>query len=92
MTSDLVQQATGGRGIESVTFKTISQGVATTVWAGFRAPAEEVGGRYCEDCHVAAITKDPTLRAGVRTNAIDPTRADALWTKSEEVVGERFSL
>ncbi len=90
MTPDLVQQATGGRGIESVTFKTIPQGAATTVWAGFRAPAEEVGGHYCEDCHVAALTKDPTVRAGVRAYALDATRADALWTKSEEMVGERF--
>jgi len=92
MTPDLVQQVTGGRGIGSVTFKTIPQGAATTVWAGFRAPAEEVGGRYCEDCHVAVITKDLTVRAGVRAYAIDPARADALWTKSEEMVGERFPL
>jgi len=92
MTPELVQQATSGRGIQSVTFKTIPQGAATTVWAGFKAPAEEVGGRYCEDCHVAAITKDLTVRVGVRAYAIDPTRAEALWTKSEEMVGERFSL
>jgi len=92
LTPDLVQQATSGRGIQSVVFKTVPQGAATTVWAGFRAPAEEVGGRYCEDCHVATITKDPTLRGGVRAYAIDPARADALWTKSEEMVGERFQL
>jgi NAD(P)-dependent dehydrogenase (short-subunit alcohol dehydrogenase family) len=90
MTPDLVQQATGGKGIGSVTFKTIPQGAATTVWAGFKAPAEEVGGRYCEDCHVAAITTDLTVRVGVRAYALDPTRADALWTKSEEMVGEHF--
>ena len=34
-------------------WKTIPQGAATSVWAGVVAPADEVGGRYCEDCHVA---------------------------------------
>jgi len=34
-------------------FKTIPQGAATSVWAAFVAPAEEVGGRYCEDCQVS---------------------------------------
>src|SRR6202051_1717775 len=29
-------------------WKTIPQGTATSVWAAFVAPAEEVGGRYCE--------------------------------------------
>jgi NAD(P)-dependent dehydrogenase (short-subunit alcohol dehydrogenase family) len=28
--------------------KTIPQGAATSVWAGVVAPAEAVGGRYCE--------------------------------------------
>src|SRR6202047_656271 len=32
-------------------WKTIPQGAATTVWAGAIAAANEVGGRYCENCH-----------------------------------------
>ena len=28
---------------------------------------------------------------GVRAYAVDPVRAHALWVKSEEMVGERFS-
>ena len=71
-------------------FKTIPQGAATTVWSGFVAPAELVGGRYCEDCHVAEIVEG-TVRHGVRPYALDPDRAKALWAKSEEMVGERFS-
>jgi NAD(P)-dependent dehydrogenase (short-subunit alcohol dehydrogenase family) len=92
LTPDLILQITGGKGLESLAFKTIPQGAATTVWAGFRARADEVGGRYCEDCHVATITKDMTARGGVRTYAIDPERASALWRKSEEMVGERFAF
>src|SRR4030081_726759 len=29
-------------------FKTIPQGAATSVWAGVLAPADEIGGQYCE--------------------------------------------
>jgi NAD(P)-dependent dehydrogenase (short-subunit alcohol dehydrogenase family) len=90
LTPDLVHQITGGKGFESIAFKTIPQGAATTVWAGFKASAEEVGGRYCEDCHVAPVTQDLTERIGVRAYALDPKRADALWSKSEELVGEHF--
>src|SRR5258706_4105215 len=38
-------------------FKTIPQGAATSVWAAFVAPAEEVGGRYCEDSQVSQGTE-----------------------------------
>ena len=73
------------------TWKTIPQGAATTVWAGFVAPADMVGGRFCEDCHVADVVDGAMLRSGVRPYALDPEHAKALWAKSEEMVGERFS-
>ena len=73
-------------------FKSVPQGAATTVWAGFVAPADAVGGRYCEDCHVCEVNDDTTSRAGVRSYALNPSRAEALWRKSEEMVGERFPL
>ena len=51
-----------------------------------------VGGRYCEDCHVAEIVTEgaDSPRGGVRAYALDPEHAKALWAKSEEMVGERF--
>jgi NAD(P)-dependent dehydrogenase (short-subunit alcohol dehydrogenase family) len=74
--------------------KTIPQGAATSVWAGVVAPAEEIGGRYCENCHVGSIVPDRvTISAtseGVRGYALDPNTAEALWKKSEELVGESF--
>jgi NAD(P)-dependent dehydrogenase (short-subunit alcohol dehydrogenase family) len=91
MTPELVSDVTGGKGFDSVSFKTIPQGAATTVWAGFKAPAAEVGGRYCEDCHVALPAADPRVRGGVHAYAVDPIRAAALWAKSEAMVGERFA-
>ena len=71
-------------------WKTIPQGAATSVWAAVVAPAETVGGTYCEDCHVAEIVEGEGLRGGVRPYALDAEHARALWTKSEELVGERF--
>lgn len=73
-------------------WKTTPQGAATSVWAGFVAPADAVGGKYCEDCHVSAVTdaEISILSGGVRAYALDPERAKALWAKSEEMVGERF--
>jgi hypothetical protein len=71
--------------------KSVAQGAATSVWAAVVAQADEVGGRYCEDCHVAEIIDaGPTVLGGVRPYALDPDHARALWTKSEEMVGERF--
>jgi len=72
------------------TWKTVEQGAATSVWAGFVAPADEVGGRYCEDCHVADVIDDPAISSGVRSYALDPEHARALWVRSEDMVGERF--
>jgi NAD(P)-dependent dehydrogenase (short-subunit alcohol dehydrogenase family) len=74
-------------------FKTIPQGAATSVWAAFVAPAEEVGGRYCEDCRVSQVAEGPIspVSPGVRRYALDPEHAKALWAKSEEMVGERFA-
>jgi NAD(P)-dependent dehydrogenase (short-subunit alcohol dehydrogenase family) len=75
-------------------FKTIPQGAATSVWAGVVAAADEVGGRYCENCQVGVIVPDDRKISadseGVRGYALDPERAKALWTKSEQMVGERF--
>jgi NAD(P)-dependent dehydrogenase (short-subunit alcohol dehydrogenase family) len=73
-------------------FKTIPQGAATSVWAGAVADADEVGGRYCENCHVSQVTDGLINPAseGVRGYALDPEHAKALWAKSEEMVGESF--
>jgi NAD(P)-dependent dehydrogenase (short-subunit alcohol dehydrogenase family) len=97
MTPELIQQMMSNinqsrpAGAPPFEFKTIPQGAATSVWAGFVAKADEVGGRYCEDCHVATLNADPAIREGVRPYAIDPDRAKALWALSEKLVGETFS-
>jgi NAD(P)-dependent dehydrogenase (short-subunit alcohol dehydrogenase family) len=84
--------ASQGPGAPAFSWKTIPQGAATSVWAACVADAEAVGGHYCEDCHVAEISTTPGIRGGVQPYALDPKRAQALWEKSEQLVGERFSI
>jgi NAD(P)-dependent dehydrogenase (short-subunit alcohol dehydrogenase family) len=75
-------------------WKTIPQGAATSVWAGVVAPVDEVGGQYCENCHVGHVVADDVIISaiseGVRGYALDSRNAAALWKKSEEMVGESF--
>jgi NAD(P)-dependent dehydrogenase (short-subunit alcohol dehydrogenase family) len=79
------------KGAAPFSYKSIPQGAATSVWAACVADAGAIGGRYCEDCHVAEVVSIPGLFGGVRPYALDPQRAQALWQKSEEMVGERFN-
>jgi NAD(P)-dependent dehydrogenase (short-subunit alcohol dehydrogenase family) len=75
-------------------WKSIPQGAATSVWAAVVAPSDKVGGQYCENCHVGRIVPDDVaitpISEGVRAYALDATNAEALWKKSEEMVGESF--
>jgi hypothetical protein len=48
-----------------VEFKSVPQGAATTVWAGFVADADEIGGRYCEDCGIAPVRDGELVSPGV---------------------------
>jgi NAD(P)-dependent dehydrogenase (short-subunit alcohol dehydrogenase family) len=72
--------------------KTVPQGAATSVWAGFVAKASDVGGRYCEDCSVSPVLEGKPRVPGVMAYAVDPEAARRLWTRSEELVGETFDL
>jgi NAD(P)-dependent dehydrogenase (short-subunit alcohol dehydrogenase family) len=86
-----IEEANKAAGAPPFRWKTIPQGAATTVWSGFVAAADAVGGRYCEDCHVAELQDNPNARSGVRAYALDPEHAKALWAKSEAMVGEKFA-
>ncbi|WP_323992043.1 SDR family NAD(P)-dependent oxidoreductase [Nguyenibacter sp. L1] len=94
MVSRINEQA-AAEGQKPHQFKSIPQGAATSVWAGVVAGADAVGGRYCENCRVSDVVPDDQpislVNAGVRAYALDPARAEALWTKSEDMVGERFA-
>lgn len=85
-----INETAAKAGTPAFEFKTIPQGAATSVWAAVVADSAEVGGKYCEDCHVAELQEGEGIRSGVRPYALDAEHAKALWAKSEELVGERF--
>jgi NAD(P)-dependent dehydrogenase (short-subunit alcohol dehydrogenase family) len=91
---DRINTQLAAEGQDSFQWKTIPQGAATSVWAGVVATADEIGGRYCENCHVGKIVADDVaitpISEGARGYALDPKNAEALWKKSEELVGESF--
>jgi len=89
-----INQQRAAAGKPPLESKSVPQGAATSVWAAVVAPADKVGGRYCEDCRVGAIVPDSVpleaMTEGVRSYAVDAKAAEVLWNKSEEMVGERF--
>ena len=93
---DEINQQLAAQGEGPFQWKTIPQGAATSVWAAVVAPANEIGGQYCENCHVGHVVPDEApitaVSEGVRGYALDPNSAEAIWKKSEELVGESFQL
>jgi NAD(P)-dependent dehydrogenase (short-subunit alcohol dehydrogenase family) len=89
-----IQEQRRAAGEPPFEFKSIPQGAATSIWAGVVARADEVGGKYCEDCQVAELipadSQVSAISKGVRGYALDAENAKALWKKSEELVGEVF--
>ena len=89
-----VQEQRAAAGEPPFEFKSVPEGAATSVWAGVVASADEVGGKYCEDCQVAELLPADSpvsaISRGVRGYALDPESAKALWKKSEEMVSETF--
>jgi NAD(P)-dependent dehydrogenase (short-subunit alcohol dehydrogenase family) len=89
--ADQINQRLREAGKGPFQWKTISQGAATSVWTGVVASADEIGGQYCENCQVGQLVPDDVnFSEGVRRYALDQANAEALWKKSEEMVGESF--
>jgi NAD(P)-dependent dehydrogenase (short-subunit alcohol dehydrogenase family) len=69
-------------------WKSPEQGAATSVWAAVAPELDGVGGKYLQDCTIAA----PWTRDGDPPNryylpyVLDAANADRLWTLSEQLV------
>lgn len=84
---ETVDKARADAGLEPKALKDIAQAAATPVWAAVVANGEQIGGRYLDDCAVALIDDSPNPFAdGVRSYALDTTRAMQLWARSEELI------
>ena len=72
-------------------FKSPAQGAATSIWCAVSPLLEGMGGVYCEDCNIAALTGPDTPRyTGASLHIRDAALATALWAKSEEMTGVEF--
>ncbi len=70
---------------QPISWKTIPQGAATSVWAAVDPDLEGRGGVYCEDLTVAEVVDEvPFAGGGVLARAVSPERATRLWTLSEQ--------
>ncbi|HTA58860.1 MAG TPA: SDR family NAD(P)-dependent oxidoreductase [Candidatus Baltobacteraceae bacterium] len=56
--TDRISAQRAEQGLGPFQWKTIPQGAATSVWAGVVASADEIGARYCENCHVSDIVPE----------------------------------
>jgi len=73
-----------------LTFKTVPQGAATSVWAATTPELDGRGGLYLLDCQVGK--PDSGRGDGVKSYAVDPEAAERLWHVSERMVGQVFTL
>ncbi|MBB3047570.1 NAD(P)-dependent dehydrogenase (short-subunit alcohol dehydrogenase family) [Litorivivens lipolytica] len=73
-------------------FKSVEQGAATSVWAATAPELEGKGGLYLEDCQIGEPVNESTPASGYADYALDEQAAERLWSLSEEIVGERFTL
>jgi NAD(P)-dependent dehydrogenase (short-subunit alcohol dehydrogenase family) len=89
LTTEALNDLAARRPPGEITWKTIPQGAATTVWAATTPDIDAIAGRFVEDCHLSEVTEDPLAMAGVRPYALDPEKARALWAWSEQAVAER---
>ena len=80
------------QGHDTSHFKTPEQGAATSIWAAVGQELEGIGGRYLENCQEATPYDPHGERSGMHFQgylpyALDPDRAERLWTISQELVG-----
>ncbi|KAJ7626587.1 NAD-P-binding protein [Mycena polygramma] len=77
-----ILDAEGKPNNEKFTFKTISQGAATTMVAALDPALDDTPGAYLSDCvRVADLL-------AVAPHSCDPADAEKLWTMTEEIIGE----
>ena len=68
-----------------VSYKTVTQGAATSALLAASPLVEGVTGRYFEDC-AEAVPHVPGVRRGVASWAVDPERAARLWAVSIDLI------
>ena len=73
-------------GILHPRLKNTEQGAATSIWAAVAPALEGLGGHYLEDCEIAEPWSDDKPMSGVKPYALDPDRAQRLWSVSVKLI------
>ena len=81
----------GRADIDELQFKSVEAGAATQVWAATAPEIADHNGAYLADCGLGVLGANPSAN-GFRPYLLDGEHAAALWTLSEELVGESFAL
>lgn len=76
---------------ESLHFKSVEAGAATQVWAATAPALADHNGAYLADCGLGVLGANPGIN-GMLPYLLDDEKAAALWTLSEVLVGEPFTL
>ncbi|HUH37613.1 MAG TPA: SDR family NAD(P)-dependent oxidoreductase [Spongiibacteraceae bacterium] len=88
---DVKMLSSGGTGRGKLSFKSIPQGAATSVWAATSPQLAGQGGLYLEDCNIGQLsTHDGAAADGYAPWAMDDDSAERLWQMSETWVGQQF--
>jgi NAD(P)-dependent dehydrogenase (short-subunit alcohol dehydrogenase family) len=77
---------------QELVFKSTEQGAATSVWAATSPDLKGCGGIYLENCRKVEKSEEEGSDGGVESYALDSASAERLWTLSESLVGQNFSL
>jgi len=89
--AEAAAKASGRTEVEELHFKTVEAGAATQVWAATAAELVDHNGAYLADCGLGVPGADPGVN-GMLPYLLDDDHAAALWTLSEDLVGEPFAL
>lgn len=74
-----------------LSYKSIPQGAATSVWAATSPQLAGRGGLYLEDCAVGEPASAEAPAKGFLPHALDAQAAEKLWVLSERIVGQAFA-
>ena len=92
----VVKRLENGQPISSdkdMSFKTVEQGAATTIWCATSEQLNGMGGVYCQDVDIAeAVPADSNGPSGVWPWAMNPDLAERLWQLSEKLTGVKFPI
>jgi NAD(P)-dependent dehydrogenase (short-subunit alcohol dehydrogenase family) len=76
----------------ALSYKSVEQGAATSVWAATSPTLEGKSGLFLEDCSIANEVPEGHIDGGYFGYALAADAAEKLWQLSEQLVGESIAV